>query len=124
MQQRFNIEADSIKGKSRGATCGCLCASGEKGLWFARSGSKDTPRLRREQLAPELVQLGQRKHGLRPGQVLGQTAVSALGKAPQLLDHPKRVFATGRGPRARPIDQAPALAQRPVRTRPPIDSIV
>jgi hypothetical protein len=29
------------------------------------------------------------------GQVLGQTAVSDLGKAPQLFGHSKRVFAAG-----------------------------
>jgi hypothetical protein len=81
-------------------------------MWLSGSGSSDTPRPRREQLAPELVEIGERKHGVCVGQVLGQTAVSDLGKAPQLLDHPKRVFATRPGPRACPIDKPPAFAQR------------
>jgi hypothetical protein len=114
MQRRFDIEADPVRRKGRGATGDRKRASGEEALWFSRSGSQDAPRPCREQLAPELVQIGQRKHGLRPGQILGQTAVSDLGKAPQLLDHPKRVFAAGPGPRAGLIDQAPALAQGPL----------
>ena len=115
MQRRFDIEEASIRGKSRSATPACWCASGEKRLRFSGSGSQDAPRPRWEQLTPELVQIGQRKHGLRPGQILSQPAISDLGKTPQLLDHPKRVFAAGSGPRACLIDQAPALGQRPLR---------
>jgi len=102
MHRRFDIEEDPIRRKSRSATCTWVCASGGEGLRLFRSESQDTPRPCRQQLAPELVQIGQRKHGVCAGQVLGQTAVSNLGKAAQLLDHPKRVFAAGAGPRARP----------------------
>src|SRR6516164_10036663 len=115
MQRRFDIEEASIRGKSRSATPACWCASGEKRLRFSGSGSQDAPRPRWEQLTPELVQIGQRKHGVRPGQVLGQPAVSDLGKTPQLLDHPKCVFTTRPGPRARPIDESPAFTERPLR---------
>src|SRR5215831_20948536 len=115
MQRRFDIEEDALRGNSRSATCTWVRASGEEGLGFFRFGSQASPRPCGQQLAPELVEIGERKHGLRAGQVLGQTAVSDLGKAPQLLDHPKRVFTAGAGPRACLIDQAPALGQRPLR---------
>ena|SRR5215469_1061018 len=115
IQRQFDIEEDSIRCKSRSARCAWVGVSWEGKLWFAGYGSPDTPCLCWEQLAPELVQIGERKHGLRAGQILSQTAVSDLGKAPQLLDHPKRVFAAGPGPRACLIDQAPALGQRPLR---------
>ena len=85
MEQRFCIEEDSIRGKRRGL---CLLVR-EQGKEVVVGGtrSQDGPRPRWEQLAPELVQIGERKHGLRPGQILSQTAVSDLGKTPQLLDH-------------------------------------
>src|SRR5690242_14832426 len=63
---------------------------------------------------PDLVEIGQSEHGLRPRQVLGQTPIAHLGEAPQLLDHPEGVFAAGASARARPIDSAPALTQRPL----------
>src|SRR5215831_12492976 len=115
MQQRFDIEGDPIRRKSRGATCSWVCASRGEAVRFFRRESQASPRPCGQQLAPELVEIGERKHGLRAGQVLGQPAVSDLGKAPQLLDHPKRVFTAGAGPRACLIDQAPALGQRPLR---------
>ena len=34
---------------------------------------------------PDLVEVGQGEHGLRPRQVLGQAAVSHLGEAPNCL---------------------------------------
>jgi len=46
-----------------------------------------------EQLSADLVEIGQGEHGLRAGQVLGQTAVAHFGEAPQLLDDAKGVFA-------------------------------
>ena len=70
-----------------------------------------------------MVEVGQRKHGLRPRQVLGQAAVSHFGEAPQLLDYAKGVFATSPGPRACPVDHPPALAQRPLGGRTPVDPV-
>src|ERR1700732_4413408 len=67
--------------------------------------------------------VGQRKHGLRSRQVLGQTAISHFGKTPQLLDYAKGVFTTSPGPRACPVDHPPALAQRPLGGRPPVDPV-
>jgi len=72
---------------------------------------------------PDSVEISQCKHGLRPRQVLGQAAIAHLGEAPQLLDHAERVLAAGPGARARPIDHAPALAQRAPTAGPPIDPI-
>src|SRR5215831_5960955 len=112
--RQFDIKDDSIRCKSCGATRDHKHASGEEAFCFSRSGSQEAPRPWREQLAPELVEIGERKHGLRAGQILSQPAVSDLGKAPQLLDHPKRVFTAGSGPRACLIDQTPALGQWPV----------
>src|SRR5208282_4860375 len=57
------------------------------------------------------------------GQVLGQTAVSHFGETPQLLNYAKGVFAASPGPRARPVDQPPALAQRPLGGRAPVDPV-
>src|SRR5208283_789681 len=87
------------------------------------SRSQRTSRADWEQLSADLVEIGQRKHGLRSRQVLGQTAVSHFGEAPQLLDYPKGVFATSPGPRARPVDHPPALAQRPLGGRTPVDPV-
>jgi len=68
----------------------------------------------------DLVAVGQCEHGLRPRQVLGQAAIAHLGEAPQLLDHAEGVLAAGARARTRPIDHAPALAQRPPGSGPPI----
>src|ERR1039457_2642064 len=76
-----------------------------------------------EQLSADLVEVGQRKHGLRSRQVLGQTAVSHFGETPQLLDYAKGVFAASPGPRARPVDHPPALAQGPLGGRTPVDPV-
>src|SRR5215831_12024364 len=76
MQRRFDIKADPIRRKSRSATCTWVCASGGEELRLFRSESQAAPRTFWQQLAPELVQIGQRKHGVCAGQVLGQTAVS------------------------------------------------
>src|ERR1019366_8790232 len=53
------------------------------------SRSQRTSRADWEQLSADLVEVGQRKHGLRSRQVLGQTAVSHFGETPQLLDYAK-----------------------------------
>src|ERR1700758_3108523 len=75
-----------------------------------------------EQLSADLIEISQRKHDLRPCQVLGQAAVSHFGEAPQLLDYAKGVFAARPGPRTRPVDRPPAFAQRPA-TGSPIDPV-
>src|SRR5271167_80195 len=85
--------------------------------------SQRTPGPYWEQLSADLIEISQRKHGLRPCQVLGQAAVSHFGEAPQLLDYAKGVFATRPGPRAHPVDHPPALAQGPLRGRTPIDPV-
>src|SRR6202163_1994910 len=85
--------------------------------------SQRTPGPCWEQLSADLIEISQRKHGLRPCQVLGQAAVSHFGEAPQLLDYAKGVFAARPGPRTRPVDHPPARAQRPFRGRTPIDPV-
>src|SRR5580704_13906305 len=85
--------------------------------------SQRTPGPCWEQLSADLIEISQRKHGLRPCQVLGQAAVSHFGEAPQLLDYAKGVFASRPGPRTRPVDHPPARAQRPFRGRTPIDPV-
>src|ERR1700693_3026991 len=85
--------------------------------------SQRTPGRCWEQLSADLIEISQRKHGLRPCQVLGQAAVSHFGEAPQLLDYAKGVFAARPGPRTRPVDHPPARAQRPFRGRTPIDPV-
>src|SRR5258705_2419838 len=85
--------------------------------------SQPTPGRCWEQRSADLIEISQRKHGLRPCQVLGQAAVSHFGEAPQLLDYAKGVFAARPGPRTRPVDHPPARAQRPFRGRTPIDPV-
>src|ERR1700676_2834330 len=84
--------------------------------------SQRTPGPCWEQLSADLIEISQRKHGLRPCQVLGQAAISHFGESPQLLDYPKGVFAARPGPRTRPVDHPPAFAQRPA-TGSPIDPV-
>src|SRR5271170_1871922 len=88
-----------------------------------QSMSQPAPRLCRKKLSAHLVEIGQCEHGLGAGQILGQTAVSDLGEAPQLLDHPKGMLAAGPSSRARPIEQPPTRAQRPLGGGTPIDPI-
>ena len=76
-----------------------------------------------KQLSADLVEIGQRKHGLRACQVLSQTAIPYFGEAPQLFDYPKGVFAARPGPRARPVDHSPALAQGPLGGGTPVDPV-
>src|SRR5258708_38229445 len=68
--------------------------------------SQRTPGPYWEQLSADLIEISQRKHGLRPCQVLGQAAVSHFGEAPQLLDYAKGVFA------ARPVRERARLIIR------------
>src|SRR5271169_7191160 len=117
------MEVTTIRRKGNGATGCWLLASGRGHLRFSRSGSQRTPGRFWEQLSADLVEVGQRKHNVRARQVLGQTAVSHFGEAPQLLDYAKGVFATSPGPRARPVDHPPALAQRPLGGRTPVDPV-
>src|SRR5580698_8421348 len=117
------MKATTIRLKGNFATGCWLLAGGGRHLRFPRSGSPRAPRSCGEQVSADLVEVGQRKHGLRSGQVLGQTAVSHFSEAPQLLDHPKGVFAARPGPRARPVDHPPALAQRPLRGRASVDPV-
>lgn len=75
--------------------------------------SQRTPGPCWEQLSADLIEISQRKHGLRPCQVLGQAAVSHFGEAPQLLDYAKGVFAARRvRERARLIIRQRALSGR------------
>src|SRR6267142_3212880 len=85
--------------------------------------SQRTPGRCWEQLSADLIEISQRKHGLRPCQVLGQAAVSHFGEAPQLLDYAKGVFAARPGPRTRPVDHPPARAQGPLGGGAPVDPI-
>jgi hypothetical protein len=91
------MKATTIRRIGNGTRRCWLLASGCRHLRFSRSGSQHAPRSCREQKSADLVEIGQRKHGLRSRQVLGQTAVSHFGEAPQLLDHPKGVFAARPG---------------------------
>src|SRR3984893_417542 len=123
MQRLFDIEMTTIRQKGEGAIGSWSLTNGRGGLRWCRLGSQPAPRPRREQFAPKLVEISQRKHGLRPCQVLGQAAVSHFNEAPQLLDYAKGVFAASPGPRARPVDHSPARTQRPFRGRTPIDPV-
>src|ERR1700680_4449422 len=99
------------------------CEERHRDCLLPEDSSQRTPCTCGEQLSADLVEVGQRNHGLRPRQVLGQTAVSHFGEAPQLLDYAKGVFAASPGPRTRPVDHPPARAQRPFRGRTPIDPV-
>jgi hypothetical protein len=46
-----------------------------------------------------------------------------LGEAPELLDHAKGVLAARAGTRTRPVDDAPALAQRAAGSRAPVHGV-
>ena len=82
------------------------CAAGRERLARSRSRSQPAPRSRWEQFTADLIETGQREHGLCPRQVLSQAAVAHLGEAPQLLDHAEGVLAVGADARACPIDHA------------------
>src|SRR3984957_16780368 len=99
------------------------CDERQRDCLLPEVSSQRTPGPYWEQLSADLIEISQRKHGLRPCQVLGQAAVSHFGEAPQLLDYAKGVFAARPGPRTRPVDHPPARAQRPFRGRTPIDPV-
>jgi hypothetical protein len=104
-----------------------LIDGGSAGGWRSwrctQSMSQPAPRLCRQKQSAHLVEIGQCEHGLGASQILGQTAASDLGEAPQLLDHPKGMQAAGPSSRARPIDQPPTRAQRPLGGGTPVDPI-
>src|ERR1700740_2416898 len=122
MRRLLGMKVTTVRWSENGARGGWSVASGRGGLRFARLGSEPAPQFGREQLTPKLVEIGQGKHSLSSRQVLGQTAISHFGEPPQLLDYPKGVFAARAGPRTRPVDHPPALAQRPA-TGSPIDPV-
>src|SRR5579871_3212544 len=76
---------------------------------FARLAS--TRPLRRQQPAPDHVEVGEREHREQTRRVLGQTAIAHLGEAPQLLDDAKGMLAAGPGGRTQSVQAAPVLAQ-------------
>src|SRR5512143_403220 len=76
------------------------------------SRSQGAPRPRRQELVAHTVQIGQGKHGLRSGKVLGQAAIAHLGESPESLHDVKGMFAPGSYPRPRPIDLPPPVAER------------
>jgi len=55
--------------------------------------SQATLRPGREQLASDLVEIGQCKHRLCPGQILFQPPVADLHEAPELFEDSKRMLA-------------------------------
>src|ERR1700757_5236292 len=122
MRRLLDMKVTTVRWSDNGARGRWSVASGRGGLRFARLGSPPAPQFGRAQLTPKLVEIGQGKHRLRSRQVLGQTAISHFGEPPQLLDYPKGVFAAHAGPRTRPVDHPPALAQRPA-TGSPIDPV-
>src|SRR5262249_23564793 len=73
--------------------------------------SQRAPRLRWQELAADGVEVGQGKHRLGTGQVLGESAVAHLREAPQALHNVEGMFAASSGPGASAIDLAPALAE-------------
>src|SRR5262244_1212509 len=90
-------------------------ASSVRPVPLSTQDSQDAPRLRRQQLAADQVEVRQREEAEGPRQVLGDPAVAHLGEPPQALDHVEWVLAAGPGARPRPIDRPPACVQRLVR---------
>jgi len=74
--------------------------------------SQDTPRLRQQQLAADLIEVRQREETEGARQVLGEAAVADLGEAPQTLDDMERVLTARPRARPRPIDRPPACGQQ------------
>ena len=72
----------TIKQESRQGSKLLAAGSGHSHYYFRLAGSQRAPRSGREQLTADLVKVGQREHGLRPRQILGQAAIAHLGKAP------------------------------------------
>src|SRR5215472_10025415 len=77
--------------------------------------SQDAPRLRRQQLAADQVEVRQREEAEGARQILGETPVAHLGEAPQALDHVERMLTARPGPRPGAINGPPPSAQRFVR---------
>src|ERR1700740_3055648 len=109
--------------RERRSSGGWSCDSRRRDSLLPEVSSQRTPSPGRKQLSAHRVEVGQRKHSLRTRQVLGQASIPYLGEAPQLLDHSASMLAAGARARARPIDHPPALAQRPMGGRTPIDPV-
>jgi hypothetical protein len=77
-----------------------------------------------QQPSPHEVQIGQRKQRIDTRRVLGQAAVTNLGKAPQAFDDVEGELAAGATARAAAIDRLLVLGQRFVTVgSPPVDAI-
>src|SRR5262245_12342391 len=91
--------------------------------WCSRR-SQDAPRLRRQQLATDQVEVRQREETEGARQVLGEAAIADLGEAPQPLHDVEWVLPARPSPRPGAIDRPPARTQRLVRRGgPPIHSV-
>ena len=112
-----------ITDRERKPTADWALTDWRAGWWLRSWPSQCASGAERKEPVADLVKVSERKHDVRSGQVLGQAPIAHLGEAPQLLDHPKRVLAARSGPRPRPVDQAPALAQQALRGGTPIDSV-
>src|SRR5271170_8387764 len=82
------------------------------------SRSSGIPPLRRQQAAPQQIQIRQREGGVQPRSVLRQPTVSNFAEPPQTLDHVKDVFDAGPSRGAATVDEPLILAQRPSRGAP------
>ena len=123
MQELFDTESVAISGNDAGSTDDRSATVARRRSRCDRSRSQAAPCGGREQLAPHLIEIGQREHGLRPRQVFGQAATTHLGEAPQLFNHAKGVLTARAGTRTRPVDHPPALAQRSLGIGTPIDPV-
>ena len=80
------------------------------GVFWPFSCSPQTPPLWSKQPSSEQVQVRQRKAAEEPGGVLGQTAITHLGKAPQVLHHVESMLPARPGRRAQAVE--PLLCSR------------
>src|SRR5262245_15087204 len=86
--------------------------------------SENAPRLRRQQLAADQVEIRQREETEGARQVLGEASIADLGEAPQPLHDVEWVLPARPSPRPGAIDRPPARTQRLVRRGgPPIHSV-
>ena len=96
-------------GVSEGTSSGAWQrAARGRGWWRPGGSSQRVTHRARQQLAPDLAEISQGEHGMRPGQVLDQAPVPHFDEAPQMLDHAERMLAAGAGPRAGAVDLLPA----------------
>src|SRR5215469_9926201 len=106
---RWVMKKSPVKRTLASPSCPARAAAS---LRLSSRDSQDVPRLRRQQLAADEVEVrqGEKAEGAR--QILGDPAVAHLGEAPQPLHHVERVLAARPGPRPGPIDGSPPRAQR------------